>query len=122
MDYMLAILDDEPDICSLLEAALSELPKRKVFVGTGVDFVYHKVTADVILTDFFMPAVTGLAAVYDMIGRGHTPKGVVFLSGYGIEGHSDLIELAGTIPHVHVVPKPDLADAVLRTRLILGGL
>ena len=97
----ICVIDDEPDICELLEGALTLLGYRVCTFNNSVAaqaYLHaHLDEFDVIITDYGMPDLTGLElAVSVLAKRPQLP--ILFCTGY-----SDKLKCKGDLPSGHTL-------------------
>ncbi len=79
------VVDDEPDICELVQEILEDEGYRVVTAENGAEARRHwrDDPPDLVLLDIWMPDVDGVSLLKEWVVQGQTPCPVIMMSGHG---------------------------------------
>ena len=79
------VVDDEPDICELVQEILEDEGYRVITAPNGDEARRHwrDDPPDLVLLDIWMPDVDGVSLLKEWVVQGQTPCPVIMMSGHG---------------------------------------
>lgn len=79
------VVDDEPDICQLVQEILEDEGFRVVTAGNGAQArrCWQEEHPDLVLLDIWMPDVDGVSLLKEWVGSGAASCPVIMMSGHG---------------------------------------
>jgi CheY-like chemotaxis protein len=108
------IIDDEPEIRTLVQHVLNGAGYETVQAGDGREGIalLRKDPADLIITDLIMPGQEGLETIME-IRRFYPKMKIVAMSGGGHGGVLDFLPMASQLGAARTLPKPFTRDQLL---------
>lgn len=108
----LLVIDDEPEICSIIKTLLEDDVGEIVTTENSQEAltILAQQKFDLILSDIMMPGMTG-TALLTKINSGTTKTPVIFISGVGAPEYVAQLDTMGAVGYMS---KPFLADDLIK--------
>ena len=117
------VIDDNPEICSILQEALEDAGYDVIVAGNGRAGVerYLEGGVDLVITDIFMPEQDGIETILEL-RRANPDVKIIAMSGGGSVRDFTYLPAARQLGAVHSMAKPfDVHEVLATVRQLLSG-